>query len=328
MNLSDVYVFKKVASALSFTKAAREIGVSRSAVSKQIRRLEKNLGVVLINRSTRSVSLTESGRTFDAHTAKIDTTIERAADLVRGSDLSPLGTVSFTLPSGLGAALMPALTTRFQTQWPELRLNIHFDDYVKDMIAGNLDLAIRISRKLTDSNLISRRLASTRMVLAASPRYLQENGIPHDLAELKNHRCLGLGNAMNSSTTWRFREGDKTIDIHTTFALSANNNLALILAACLDSGIIKVPEICIASELARDLLQIIPCCQHPEEYGVYALYPHRNAASKVKILVDFIKDILPTVASLDRWTPLSDRIADTADTDSFETLPRRSTNVA
>ena len=118
MNLSDVYVFKKVASTLSFTKAARQIGVSRSAVSKQIRRLEQSLGVVLINRSTRSVSLTESGRTFDAHTAKIDTTIERAADLVRGSDLSPLGTVSFTLPSALRAALMPALTTRSQTQWP------------------------------------------------------------------------------------------------------------------------------------------------------------------------------------------------------------------
>lgn len=308
MNLDDVYIFKKVASTLSFTKAARQIGISRSAVSKRVSRLEKDLGVVLINRTTRSVNLTEAGRTFDAHTAKIDKTIERAAELVRGSDMNPLGTVSFTLPSGLGAALMPALATHFHNSWPDLRLNIHFDDQVRDMIAGNLDLAIRISRKLSDSSLISRRLASTNMVLAASPRYLRKYGNPRHSSDLKNHRCLGLGSAVSTGSNWRLKTGDETIDVPTTFALSTNNNLALILAACLDSGIINVPEICIAGELARDQLQTIPCCVNPEPYGVYAIYPHRNAASKVKVLVDFIEDLLPMVASLDRWTPLSDRI--------------------
>ena len=128
MNLSDVYVFKKVALTLSFTKAARQIGVSRSAVSKQVNRLEQDLGVVLINRTTRSINLTEAGRSFDSNTSAVDKTIERAADLVRGADMSPLGTVSFTLPSQLGAALMPGLITQFQPCWPELRLNIQFDD--------------------------------------------------------------------------------------------------------------------------------------------------------------------------------------------------------
>jgi len=323
MNLSDVYVFKKVASTLSFTQAARQIGVSRSAVSKQVSRLERTLGVVLINRTTRSVNLTEAGRTFDAQTAKIDTTIERAADLVRGADLSPLGTVSFTMPSGLGAALMPALATQFQARWPDLRLNIHFDDHVRDMIASNLDLAIRISKKLTDSSLISRRLASTRMVLAASPQYLREHGCPRHMADLKNHRCLGLGSAVQSGATWKLQEGDKTHEVATTFALSTNNNLALILAACLNSGIIRIPEICIAAELERNQLQVLTCCQPPEQYGVYALYPHRNAAAKVKVLVDFIEDMLPHVALLDRWTPLSDRITGVPVTDFTETHARK-----
>ena len=318
MNLSDVYVFKKVASTLSFTKAARQIGVSRSAVSKQVSRLEHDLGVVLINRTTRSVNLTEAGRTFDDHTAKIDTTIERAADLVRGADLSPLGTVSFTLPSALGAALMPALTTQFQARWPELRLYIHFDDQVQDLIAGNLDLAIRISKKLTDSSLISRRLVSTRKVLAASPQYLRQHGIPQSPSELKNHRCLGLGSAVKSGTTWKFQEGDKSIDLPTTFALSTNSDLALILAACLHSGIIYVPEICIAGELARHHLQVIPGFVDPETYGVYALYPHRNAAAKVKILVNFIEEMLPAVASLDRWAPLPERITDAPDAECVD----------
>lgn len=327
MNLSDVYVFKKVASTLSFTKAARQIGVSRSAVSKQVNRLEHDLGVVLINRTTRSVNLTEAGRTFDHHTAKIDSTIERAADLVRGADLSPLGTVSFSLPSGLGAALMPALATQFQARWPELRLNIQFDDRAQDIIAGNLDLAIRISKKLTDSSLISRRIATTKKVLAASPRYLQENGMPQDPSELRNHRCLGLGSAVKSGTTWRLHAGDKTIDVPTNFALSTNNNLALILAACLDSGIIYVPEICIAGELARDQLQVIPGSSDPESYGVYALYPHRNAAAKVKVLVDFIASMLTRMASLDRWTPLSDRTTNMSDTECISAHARKRTQV-
>ncbi len=328
MNLSDVYVFKKVASTLSFTKAARQAGVSRSAVSKQVSRLERDLGVVLINRTTRSVYLTEAGRSFDSNTSAVDATIERAADLVRGADLSPLGTVSFTLPSGLGSALMPALTTQFQPRWPELRLNIQFDDRGRCLMADNLDLAIVISERLMDSSLISRRLASTRKVLAASPRYLREHGSPRNPSELKNHRCLGLGSAVKSGTIWKLREGDKTIDVPTTFALSANNNLALILAACLDSGIVYIPEICIAGELARNQLQIIPGCVDPERYGIYALYPHRNAAAKVKVLVDFIENMLGTVASLDRWAPLTERVADASETDCIETYARNRTHVA
>lgn len=328
MNLSDVYIFKKVASTLSFTKAARQMGVSRSAVSKQVSRLERDLGVVLINRSTHSVNLTEAGRTFDAHTDKIDTTIERAAELVRGSDESPLGTVSFTLPSGLGAAMMPALATRFQNSWPDLRLNVHFDDRVRDMISDNLDLAIRISTKLSDSNLVSRRLASTRMVFAASPHYLQEYGNPRDPSDLENHRCLGLGSAVLKGANWKLKFDDKTIDVPTTFALSTNNNLALILAACLDSGIIRIPEICILGELERQQLQIIPSCVDPEPYGVYAVYPHRNAASKVKVLVDFIEKLLPMMASLDRWTALSDRITDPSDAKRVEARDWKRTRFA
>ena len=327
MNLSDVYVFKKVASTLSFTKAAREIGVSRSAVSKQVSRLEHDLGVMLINRTTRSVNLTEAGRTFDDHTAKIDTTIEQAADLVRGVDLSPLGTVSFTLPSALGAALMPALTTQFQARWPELRLCIQFDDRIQDLIAGNLDLAIRISKKLADSSLISRRLITTKKVLAASPQYLRENGCPQHPSELASHRCLGLGSALKSGTTWKFQGSDKTIDVATNFALSTNNNLALILAASLNSGIIYVPEICIAGELARNQLQVIPGFVGPETYGVYALYPHRNAATKVKVLVDFIDGMLPAMASLDLWVPLSDRTTDISDIECISAHARNRTQV-
>jgi len=303
-NLSDVYVFKKIASTLSFTKAARQIGVSRSAVSKQLSRLEKDLGVTLVSRTTRSVSLTEAGRTFHARTSDVDTTIERAADLVRGADFSPLGTVAFALPSALGASLMPALTTQFQPRWPELRLNVEFQDQAVDIVSNSLDLAIQVSARLSDSNLISRRLVSTKKVLAASPRYLHKHGTPEKPADLEKHRCLGLASAVKTSGTWNFTLDDNTVSQPVTYAFSANSELALILAACLHSGIICVPEISIAGEIARNQLQVIRAFTVAEKFGVYALYPHRHAAAKVKVLVDFIEAALKKMESGDRWTPL------------------------
>ena len=129
---------------------------------------------MLVNRSTRSVSLTEAGRTFHEHTSEVDTRIKRAADVVRRGDLHPTGTVAFAIPSSLGAALLPALTSQFQSTWPDLRFNIHFDDRPVDLIAGSFDLPIQISQKLDGSSLISRRLATTRKVLAASGGYLDK----------------------------------------------------------------------------------------------------------------------------------------------------------
>ena len=327
LNLSDVYVFKKVASTLSFTKAARQIGVSRSAVSKQVSRLEQDLGVVLINRTTRSVNLTEAGRTFDSNTSDIDTTIERAANLVRGADLSPHGTVSFALPSALGAALLPTLTTQFRARWPELRLHMRFDDSVQDMVATNLDLAIRISKRLTDSSLISRRLITTRRVFAASPAYLRDYGMPSGPSELSRHRCIGIASAAKTSGTWTFIEDGRKVNADTSYSISTNNHLALIFAACLGSGIIAIPEICIAGELAREQLQLIPSLVDPVTLGVYALYPHRNAAAKVKVLVEFIEKMLPKVLDGDLWSPLTDRLnATRASNDDADRQARKKAN--
>ena len=306
MNLSDVYVFKKVAATLSFTQAAKQIGSSRSAVSKKISRLEQDLGVTLLNRSTRSVSLTEAGRTFHQHTSEVDTRIERAADVVRGTDLQPTGTVAFSVPSSLGAALMPALITQFHSTWPELKFSIHFDDSLVDLIAGSYDLAIRIAQKLNDSSLISQRLTSTHKVLAASPGYLDKYGVPTDISQLKDHRCLGLGSAVKTGTKWRLQDQNRVIEVPCTYSISANNDLALILAACLDNGIVYLPEICISNEVLQKRLQIILReSSDPQPYGIFAVYPHRNAAAKVKVLVNFIEQELSSMSTIDRWAPLS-----------------------
>ena len=300
VNLSDVYVFKKVASTLSFTEAARQTGVTRSAVSKQVKRLENSLGVVLINRSTRSISLTEAGRIFDFNTSEIDITVERALELVRDADVSPIGTVACSLPTSLGAALMPKLITRFESYWPDLRLNLQFDDFSNGIIDNNLDLAIRVSRRLSDSSLVAKRLASTRIVLAASPKYIGEKGTPERASDLQNHRCLALGTPIDSTSRWRLLTPTGKVSIEFDPMLSANSELGLIQAACMGAGIIRTPEICIGQELRHGRLQRIDNICESESAGIYALYPRRAAAAKVKVLVDFIEQGLAEIASPDR----------------------------
>ncbi len=300
MNFSDVYAFNKVGVTLSFTKAAEYLGVNRSTVSKRISRLEQELGVILINRTPRSVSLTETGRMFHQQTVEIDAKIEHAAEAVRGADLKPAGTVTFSVPSSLGASLMPALINRFHTTWPELKLSVHFEEAHVDLVAGSYDLAIRLAQKLADSTLISRRLGWTRKVLAASPGYIAKYGIPTHIKELKDHRCLALGNAVKTHTKWRFSGPAGPVEIPVTFAVSANNHLALILAACLGNGILYIPQICISNELSQQRLQVIlPEFNNTEKYGIYAVYPYRKAAAKIKVLVDFIEHELTSFQMID-----------------------------
>lgn len=312
MNLSDVSSFIKLAESLSFTKAAQQVGCSRSAISKKIGRLEHALGVVLVNRSTRSVSLTEAGRTFYQHTSDIDSKLQRATDAVHRSDLQLTGTLAFTIASSLGEALMPALVSQFRSTWPDLKFNIHVEDRLVDLIAGGFDLAIRISQKLEDSNLVSQRLASTRKVLAASPDYLDKFGVPADISELKKHHRMGVAGASHTTASWRLWEHDSTVEVPCTHANSANNNLALVLAATLDNGIIYVPEICISNELRQQRLQVIlPELSDPEPYGVFAIYPHRNAATKVKLFIEFIERELDALQIADECTGPSEGVPTT-----------------
>ncbi len=237
---------------------------------------------------------------FHQQTVEIDAKIEHAAEAVRGANLKPTGTVAFSVPSSLGASLMPALINRFHTTWPELKLSVHFEEAHVDLVAGSYDLAIRLAQKLADSTLILRRRGSTRKVLAASPGYIAKYGMPTHIEALKDHRCLALGSAVKTHAKWRFSSPAGPVEIPVTFAVSANNDLALILAAWLDNGILYIPQICICNELSQQRLQVIlPEFNNTEKYGIYAIYPHRKPTAKAKVLVDFIEQELDAMETND-----------------------------
>lgn len=304
MNAADVQVFSRVAQTGNFSEAAEQLGLTRSAISKCIIRLEDRLGVVLINRSTRSSSLTDAGRRFYRYAREVDDALEKAVAAVSGSDQDVVGNLSISMPTSLGAAMTPFIVDEFQRNWPRLTLSLHFDDKCVDLIGGSIDVAIRVARRLSDSNLLSKRLGTTREILVASPAYLARFGSPETVEELKNHRCLDLGRPDRSRVIWRFCNPDGTAEVPVECAISANTDLPLVLAASMDQGILFTQEIVVGNELAQGRLQeILPQYTRAQSLGIYAVYPNHGPPAKVRAFIDFVEQRLPQLVNVDLWAP-------------------------
>ncbi len=303
---NDVALFARVAQTLSFKDAADALGISRSAVSKRIARLETNLGATLVNRTSRSLSLSELGGVLSKHCTEIEAALHKAERAIRDQDPRPVGTVHFSVPTSLGAALMPSLVSDFQARYPDIRLNAHFAESFVDVVTGGYDLVIRLAQKLADSSLTAQRLMTSQKVLVASPRYLEKYGTPSHVRELKNHRCLGLGYVGQTAPTWRFSGSDGPLDLPMSYAFTANNDLALNLAACMDMGFLYTAEILVSSELARNRLRVVlpEFCQRMD-YGVYVLYPHRHPPTKARVFVEFVREKLEMFHRRVDWSPLT-----------------------
>jgi DNA-binding transcriptional LysR family regulator len=304
MNVSDVQTFSRVASSGSFNGAARLLGVTRSAVSKSMGRLEETLGVVLLHRSPRSLSLTDAGQRFLIHALEIDAALEAAVAAVNGSDQEVAGRLSVSISTSLGAAITPALINSFRAAWPRLNLCVQFDERYADLIGSGLDVAIRIAERLDDSTLLSKRLSSTSQVLVASPSYLAKYGTPTHPKELQSHHCLALGSPAQPLTIWRFRHRTEAIEVPIECVLTTNTDLPLIIAACLGDGILYIPKLLVGGELKQGrLVTILADYTDSRQYGVYAVYPHRNPPAKGKAFIEFVTNELPSLESVDRWAP-------------------------
>jgi DNA-binding transcriptional LysR family regulator len=202
---------------------------------------------------------------------------------------------------------MPAFVRKFRRAWPNIGFNLHFDERYVDLVGSNFDVAIRVASKLEDSNLLSRRLGSTRQILVASPAYLNFHRTPVHVNDLVGHRCIGLGTALRRRSTWRFTGPEGLLEVPVDLVLTANNDLALILAACLDEGILAIPELFVASELAQGRLrEILPEFSDPRSYGIFAIYANRKPATKVRVFIDFVAEELNSIQLVDRWAPLLD----------------------
>ncbi|MDA1099691.1 MAG: LysR family transcriptional regulator [Proteobacteria bacterium] len=286
-NLSEMAVFAKVVQQSSFTAAAQALGLSKSAVSKQIGRLEDRLGARLLNRTTRKLSLTEVGAVFYEACARIVEAAQAAADEVGSMAAVPRGRLRVNAPMTFGTLHLGPIIADFLQTHDQIDLDLVLDDRFSDLVQEGFDVAIRIAA-LIDSSLIVRRLAPSRAVLCAAPDYLRRHGTPEKPEDLRQHNCFGyLYRA--SGTDWALNGTKGPVSIPLRGNLRANNGEVLRDAAVAGAGIVALPSFIVGKDLrAGTLVEFLPECV-PQTHAIYAAYPHRrHLAPKVRAFVDFL----------------------------------------
>jgi DNA-binding transcriptional LysR family regulator len=303
MITSDILLFVRVAETGSFREAARQLIISPSQASKRIASLEEQLGTQLFYRSPRSVSLTSAGETLLDYYRRICAMAEESRAAL-GKLGVPSGRLRFSVPTCLGAALLPKLYGEFAKQYPQIRLDAHTSESFVDVIAGGYDVVIRVAQRLMDSTLTARRLATSPLVVAAAPAYLEKHGTPVDPADLARHRCLGLESASPVATKWHFMTPQGLAGVPIRPSAVTDSNLALALAARAGLGLIYVPRAVIGNELRQGSLRAVltDFCRGVE-WGIFALHPGKAPITNAAVFIEFVRALLPELDRIDRWQP-------------------------
>lgn len=288
-SLSGMAVFAKVVEARSFTAAAAELGMSKSAVSKQISRLEDRLGARLLNRTTRRLSLTETGAAFYDRCARVVAEAQEAELAVTNLQSEPRGTLRVNAPMSFGHLHIAPAIPDFLTRYPEVRVDMTMNDRFVDLIDEGFDVAIRIAR-LTDSSLIARRLAPDRRVLCGAPAYFAKHGEPRTPDDLATHNCLSYA-YVSDTDQWQFIDGEGTRAVSVRGNLRANNGDAIRQALLAGLGVAVLPAFIVGPDVQAGRLKEVLSDYLPNRASVYAVYPHsRHLSAKVRVFVDFLAD--------------------------------------
>lgn len=282
--LTGMRVFVKVVDLGGFAAAARAVGLSTAMVSKHVAALEQRLGVPLLTRSTRRVAPTEQGRRYHALCTDILQAVDEADREVSLQARQPVGCLRLTAPVEFGNLHVAPLLAGLMRRHPGLSVNLDLSNRVVDLVEEGLDVAVRIASGL-DTSLRGRHVTSSRLLLAAAPRYLRRHGRPRDPAQLAGHALLSF--ALGPGTSWTFeRDGVRQVlQVRPRFLSSSSE--ALRVAACAGQGIALLPTFLAAPQLASGELQpVLPDWQ----YGtlrIYALYPaRRTQPARLRVFID------------------------------------------
>jgi DNA-binding transcriptional LysR family regulator len=284
-DLLGMAIFARVVSSGSFTAAAQQTGLSPSAISKHVSQLEDRLKVRLLNRSTRHIGVTEAGAVFYQHCERLLAEAEAAELAVSRLQSAPRGTLRLVAPIALGVLRIAPALPEFLRTYIELQLELVLNDQPGIMLANGFDIALQIGEP-SDSSLQARRLTRYRQILCATPRYLEQYGVPATPAELVRHHCL----TTHHTHEWQFHGADANAPaIAVSGRLRNNNSLAVHAAVLGDLGIGLLPDYVIDNDLRSGRLQALLPDYHAADMPVYALYPQsRHMIPKVRVLIDFL----------------------------------------
>lgn len=291
-NESDLAFFALLARQGSLTATAREQGVTPGAVSKRLNYLETRLGVRLVQRTTRSMSLTQEGETYLAHAQRILADIETAEQSIATTRQQPQGLLRINATFGFGRKhIVPAIAA-FARLHPGVQVQLQLTDQPMDLADNAFDLGIRIA-PLADTNLIARRIAPNRKILLASPAYLQASGHPLKPADLTTHQCLVIRENNSAYALWRLGSGRLARTVRVKGALSSNDGEAVHQWALDGLGIIMRSEWDVSADLkAGRLVEVLPDWKAAPA-DIFAVYPERHHVSaKVRAFIDFLTERL------------------------------------
>jgi len=285
----EMQAFVAVAESGSFVNAADVLETSKAAVSRYIAQLEERLGVRLMQRTTRRQSLTDEGNAFLAHCKEMLALILDAEEEIQNKRKHPTGLVRISAPLTFGILHLAPLWGKFTAMYPQVRLEISLSDRVVDLVDEGFDLAVRVAR-LPSSTLISRKLASTSLVVCASPKYLRGKVKPKHPNDLKNHSVISYS-YLATGDEWVFTAPDDSgeIRVKTQPKIRTNNGDTCRSAALAHQGIILQPTFIVRPDLQRgDLVALLPQFKSIE-LGIYAVYPSRKLVSpRIRAMVDFL----------------------------------------
>lgn len=295
--LRGMEVFMRVVEDGSFVRAAEALNVSRPMASKRVQNLEEALGARLLNRTTRRVSLTEAGRSFYTRCREIFSQIDEAVAEAGNLQSEARGLIRLSAPYTFGERhLTPALAD-FQSRFPEISIDLSLNDRQVDIVDEGFDLVVRIGT-LSDSSLVGRKLAPCRMLLCASPDYLERRGHPGHPDDLKDHNCIVYA-YFSEAKAWRFRKNEEQLDVAVGGDFRSNYGAAGVEAAVAGRGIVLEPTFIAAEHIQSGALVPLLRDWQTTTLGIHAVYPQsRLLPQKVRVLID---DLIARLGPVPHW---------------------------
>ncbi|MDH3579002.1 MAG: LysR family transcriptional regulator [Hyphomicrobiales bacterium] len=285
MPMSDLEIFARVVTAGNMSAAGREMELSPAVVSKRISHLEQRLAARLFQRTTRQLTLTETGQGFYDRVVNILAGIEEAEAYVTRRNTVPQGTLKITAPTAFGRMHIAPYLSDFLNQYPDIRLDLDLSDTFVDIVGAGFDAAIRVA-ELEDSSLVARKLAPSHRVICAAPDYIKEHGTPKTLAELTKHNCL----APTAQELWRLQGKNGPESIRVSGNIRTNSTEVVREAVLAGIGIALRSTWDVGPELQSGQLKVImPEYQQSPRVAIYAVYPCRQyVPAKLRVFVDYL----------------------------------------
>lgn len=290
----EMQTFNAVVDAGSFVKAAEQLEMSKAAVSRYVLDLETRLGVRLLHRTTRRLSLTDEGQVFYGRSKELLSELAEAEAQIASRTDAASGVLRVNAPISFGVLHLAPLWGLFKQRHPKVELEITLSDRIVDLVEEGYDLAVRIAT-LKNSSLVSRKLASTRIVLCASPQYLKRHGTPRHPSELVGHQVIGYS-LSSVGDDWPFTGPDGPVTVKTRPCIRTNSGDTCRAIALAHQGVVAQPTFTVGPDLAAGTLVELMPEYRLGELGIHAVYPTRkHVSAKVRALIDFLSERLAGV---------------------------------